>query len=187
MGEGGLVPTVFTHAIVPLAAGLAIGRHHIPNSVIVTGMALAVLPDLDVIGFARGISYAEQFGHRGASHSLLAAILIAGLLSVTLCRGARWLGFAFLAVATASHGLLDMLTNGGLGVALAWPYTPARFFWPETPIMVSPIGAGFFSDRGLAVIMSELQWIWLPTALVTGLLIAGRWMVQRRVSMDNAI
>jgi inner membrane protein len=64
---------------------------------------------------------------------------------------------------TASHPLLDALTNGGLGVALFWPWSDARLFAPWRPIAVSPIGAGFFSARGLAVLGSDLRWVWLPT------------------------
>lgn len=72
---------------------------------------------------------------------------------------------------TASHPLLDALTNGGLGVALFWPWSDARLFAPWRPIAVSPIGAGFFGSRGLAVLGSELRWVWLPT-LGAALLIA---------------
>ena len=61
-----------------------------------------------------------------------------------------------------SHGLLDTLTNGGLGAALWWPIDDTRIFAPVTPVRVSPIGMGFFSSRGLATITSELVWIWLP-------------------------
>jgi len=28
------------------------------------------------------------------------------------------------------HGLLDMITNGGKGVAFLWPFTSERFFFP---------------------------------------------------------
>ena len=62
--------------------------------------------------------------------------------------------------------MLDALTNGGLGVALAWPWSDARFFAPWQPIKVSPIGIGFFSARGLDVMRSELTWVWLPAMVV---------------------
>jgi inner membrane protein len=54
------------------------------------------------------------------------------------------------------------MTNGGLGVA---------FFLPWRPILVSPIGVGrFFSERGFAVLQSELVWIWLPAGLFAALM-----------------
>ena len=164
------MPTIIAHAVVPLALAVAMGRKQIPASVAVAGMLLAMLPDADVAGFALGINYAAEWGHRGASHSLALSAVVAG--GVSLCwRTARSIAaFAFLAVAMASHGLLDMATDGGLGVALFWPVDEARYFWPITPVRVSPIGAGFFSARGADTLLSELKWIILP-----GLLAAFGW------------
>lgn len=165
------MPTIFTHAIVPLAAGLALGKARIPAPVLITGMALAVLPDADVIGFKFGVDYADALGHRGASHALLVAAAIAALVTA-LFRPANWkLIFAFLFISMASHGLLDTLTDGGLGAALFWPFDDARIFAPHTPIRVSPIGMGFFSLRGTETILSEIIWVWLP---VIALALIGR-------------
>jgi inner membrane protein len=71
--------------------------------------------------------------------------------------------------------LLDALTNGGLGVALFAPFSNERFFFPWRPIEVSPIGAGFFSARGMRVLLSEARWIWLPAATVCAVV----WLRQR--------
>lgn len=46
-----------------------------------------------------------------------------------------------------------------------WPLTKQRYFAAVRPIEVSPIGRGFFSERGVAVLLSELLWIWLPLML----------------------
>jgi len=81
-----------------------------------------------------------------------------------ISRTRLWLYF-FLAA--ASHGLLDALTNGGLGVAFFSPFDNDRFFLPWRPIEVSPIvPARFFSARGLSVLASEFLWIWIPSGLV---------------------
>jgi inner membrane protein len=173
------MPTIMTHAVVPLAAGLALGRGRVPLGLVGAGMALAILPDLDVVSFRLGIPYADQLGHRGVTHSLLAAIVVAGLVTLIMRRGDRRMTFAFLALSMASHGLLDMLTNGGLGVALFWPVESTRHFFPATPIRVSPIGAGFFSERGLAVLQSELRWVWLPTLGMAGLTYVMRQALRR--------
>jgi inner membrane protein len=69
-------------------------------------------------------------------------------------------------LATFSHPLLDMLTDGGLGVALFAPLTNERYFFPWRPVEVSPIGVGFFSRRGLDVIFSEIIWIWIPALMI---------------------
>jgi inner membrane protein len=163
------MPTIMTHAVVPLAAGLALGRGRVPLGLVGAGMALAILPDLDVVSFRLGIAYADQLGHRGATHSLVAAIVVAGLVTLIMRPANKRTIFSFLALSMASHGLLDMLTNGGLGVALFWPFESTRHFFPITPIRVSPIGAGFFSERGIAVIQSELRWVWLPALGLAGL------------------
>ena len=55
-----------------------------------------------------------------------------------------------------SHGLLDTLTDGGLGAALLWPFDLTRYFAPWRPIPVAPIGLDFLSRYGLAVSLAEL-------------------------------
>jgi inner membrane protein len=175
------MPTVMTHAIVPLAIAAAAGRGRISPRLAMAGAALAMLPDADVVGFRLGIDYADTWGHRGATHAIAFAMLVAGAISV-LWREARSLGaFAFLSLAMASHGLLDALTNGGLGPALFWPFSDARVFAPITPIRVSPIGAGFFSARGAATMLSELQLIWLPCCAL-----AAAGVLARRITRPAA-
>ncbi len=185
------MPTIMSHALVPLAVGLILGRDCIPKRAVLAGMALAMLPDADVIGFKIGIDYADAWGHRGASHSLFAAAIVGGL-TAAIIRPARYgparygparygMVAIFLFGAMASHGLLDTLTNGGLGAALLWPFSETRFHAAVTPITVSPIGIGnFLSERGLTVLMSEARWIWLPCALAVGLALMVRRITSSR-------
>jgi inner membrane protein len=156
-----------THAAVPLAGALIMGRNRLSGPVIATGLVFAMLPDADVIGFGFGIEYADSWGHRGATHSLMFAAATA-LLGTALLRPERYgIAATFLFMSVISHGLLDMLTNGGLGVALYWPFQAARHFAPFTPIVVSPIGiSDFISARGIKVLYSEAIWIWLPLTLI---------------------
>src|SRR4030042_6463779 len=73
----------------------------------------------------------------------------------------------FFFLLSTSHGILDAFTNGGLGIALLSPFDKTRYFSPWRPIMVSPIGViSFFGRWGLAVIKSELLWVWLPSFLM---------------------
>lgn len=175
------MPSIFTHAVVPLAARLALGRQRIGNGLLVAGIIVTMLPDADVAAFALGIPYADAFGHRGASHSLLFALLIAALGAAI----ARWRkanagrSALFLFACALSHPVLDAMTSGGLGVALGWPLFEARWFAPWRPIRVSPIGAGFFSARGLQTLWSEMRWVWLPLLTAAGLWRLSRWRASR--------
>ena len=120
--------------------------------------ALSFLPDADVIGLQFGIRYADQWGHRGASHSLVFAIAVGtaiGALAPLSKRPALRTAVAAMLV-LVSHPLLDTLTNGGLGCALFWPFDETRYFAPWRPIPVSPIGLGFFSPYGMFVALVEL-------------------------------
>ncbi len=168
-----------SHAAVPMAMAIAAGRARIAVPVAVIGMVLAMLPDADVVGFKLGIAYGDAWGHRGASHSIAVAALTAALLTA-ICAPTRGKGvWLFLFAAMASHGLLDTLTNGGLGAALFWPFSDIRIFAPIQPIRVSPIGAGFFSARGVHVMLSELRWIWLPLTVIAAL--GWRWRKYKEV------
>ncbi|HEX7816309.1 metal-dependent hydrolase [Dyella sp.] len=177
------MPSIFTHAAVPLLLGGVAGRKCVSGRLLATGAIAAMLPDADTVGFKLGIAYASDFGHRGAAHSIAFALAVACLAAAShrLLLTTPWRAFGFVALAALSHPLLDACTNGGLGVALAWPMDDHRYFLPWRPIEVSPIGARFFSARGLVVIGSELTWVVLPTAGLAGLAwIAGRRRAARR-------
>lgn len=182
------MPSIITHAAVPLAVWCAADRGRIPAWLLGAGVVAAMLPDADVLAFALHIPYADAFGHRGASHSLLFALVLAALAALLAFFGSRrpWSAVlcqprlapttappplastvqaaAFVFVCAASHPLLDAMTSGGLGVALAWPWSEHRFFAPWRPIRVSPFAPQFFSARGVATLLSELRWVWLPLA-----------------------
>lgn len=163
------MPTVLSHVAAPLAIGLAIGAPAISRRLLVAGLVASVLPDLDVLAFRFGIGYSHEFGHRGFSHSLAFAVCLA-ILAAGFARQlqvAPKVAFAFFLAAAGSHGLLDMLTNGGLGVALAWPFSEQRFFFPWQVIEASPLSLRrVFGAAGLAVFNSELLWVWVPSLLV---------------------
>ncbi|MBN5022534.1 metal-dependent hydrolase [Stenotrophomonas maltophilia] len=206
------MPSIITHAAVPLALWCAADRGRIPPRLLAAGVIAAMLPDADVLAFALHIPYADAFGHRGASHSLLFAGVLAALAAALAFFGSRrpwsaphspgsrrpwsaphspgsrrpWSAVScqprlaptkagptvastvqaavFVFVCAASHPLLDAMTSGGLGVALAWPWSEQRFFAPWRPIRVSPFAPQFFSARGVATLLSELRWVWLPLA-----------------------
>jgi len=156
--------TIFSHPAVPVGLALALGARTIPKPLLIAGVICSVLPDADCFGFILRIKYESQFGHRGFTHSIVFALAIALLWTwrnKELLASRRTV-FFYTFLCGLSHPLLDAMTNGGLGVALLWPYSNERFFFPFTPIPVSPIGARFFSAHGLGVFISELSLIWLP-------------------------
>jgi inner membrane protein len=161
------MPTLIGHLAVPLSIGLGLGGRIIPRRALAAGMVLALLPDLDVLAFRFGIPYHSPFGHRGFSHSLVFAAATALLFTLLIGAARRrpLRAFLFLFVSAASHALLDAMTDGGLGVALLWPFSNERYFAPFRAIEVSPLGVSrFFSNRGMAVLQSELVWVWAPLA-----------------------
>jgi len=174
--------SVFSHAVAALGIGACFYRPRTPKRVWVIGALCAVIPDLDVIGFGFGVHYGDFWGHRGFMHSLLFAALLASVVALLACRQAvpGFSGFSlwtYFFLAIASHGMLDAMTDGGLGVAFFSPFNNTRYFLPWRPIRVSPIGVSrFFTHRGLEVVKSELFWIWLPAAL----LVASGWLIRRR-------
>lgn len=171
------MPTIFTHAIVPIATGLGLGKHVISPRLMAAGIIVSILPDFDVVAFRLNIAYADAFGHRGASHSLVAALVL-GILALIFAKrlcATRPAAFIFVAASAFSHGLLDTFTNGGHGVALWWPFSLERIFSPWQVIEVSPLSLRrFFSERGLAVLQSEFVWIWLPAIFLSIVLIVYR-------------
>ena len=171
------MPTILTHAAVPVAMAVGLGRGVIPTRLIVGGVVASMVPDLDVLAFGFGVPYASEFGHRGFTHSVIFAIMLAlaGGFAFRLSEATFWRSFLFLFMATVSHGVLDAFTNGGLGVAFLWPWSVERFFAPLQVIEVSPIGLShFLSQRGLAVLGSEFLWVWLPLASVAAVMVVVR-------------
>jgi inner membrane protein len=178
------MPTIFSHALTATAAAQWWpGR--LPARFWTWTAVCAVLPDIDVIAFSFGIPYGDMFGHRGFTHSLFFAVVVGVLVAAHVShqshpshashpsqllhrshlshQAALFIWFTAL---TASHGILDAMTDGGRGIAFFAPFSDHRYFFPWRPIQVSPIGVGFFSVRGLRVLASEAGWIWVPSAII---------------------
>ncbi|WP_046242749.1 metal-dependent hydrolase [Hymenobacter terrenus] len=160
--------SAFAHA----ALGATLGKILLPNHrhwpSWVAAACCAALPDVDALGYKLGVPYDSLWGHRGLTHSLLAAAVVAVVGAVlgqlaTPSRRPPAGRLALLFLATASHGVLDAMTTGGLGVAFFSPWDLERYFFGIRPIKVSPIGIkAFFSGRGLRVLASEAIWVGLP-------------------------
>ncbi len=167
------MPSIISHSIVGLAAGKMQTIKNLPKRFWFFSILCPCLPDADVIGFAFGIHYGDFIGHRGFFHSIFFALLLSFLVVILFFRNKElfsktwFLLISYFFIITASHGILDAFTSGGLGVALLSPFDNSRYFFPFTPIQVSPIEIqAFFSEWGVRVILSEFLWIWLPILFV---------------------
>lgn len=129
-----------------LVAGMAVGRiatrgglrrAALPMAALAV---LAVTPDLDLLAYP--VREPTPFSHRGFTHSLgfaLACGVTLGLLSLLSRRTrphALRIG-ACAALAMATHGVIDLLSNRGSAVTLLWPLSDARILSPMRPIPVA--------------------------------------------------
>jgi inner membrane protein len=165
------MPTIFSHAVFATVAGKAFFEKPLSAGFWVLTAVCAMIPDADVLGYSFGVERGSLLSHRGLTHSFFFAVLFGSLVAFAACRflktGLPLTALVlFFSAATFSHPLLDMLTDGGSGVALFAPFSSERFFFPWQPIEVSPIGLRFFSRRGFEVILSEFLWVWLPAAAI---------------------
>ena len=136
------------------------------RSLLILALISSILPDFDVITFGM-IPYDSIMGHRGFTHSILFAFIWSIILSLMFGRTQKKGYFLVIFMVTISHGLLDAMTTGGKGVGFFIPIDNARYFLPWRVIQVSPIGVEeFFSDWGLAVILSELKYIGIPCVII---------------------
>jgi inner membrane protein len=162
-----------SHAAFAVALGAWLAPDAARRRSLVAAGLLAMLPDIDAVGYWLGVPTSALLGHRGLTHSIAFA-LVAGLVAALLMRRrvpeqAVSRVALCLVAALLSHGLLDACTDGGPGIAFFAPFSNARYFFPWRPIAVSPIGVeGVLGERGLRIFLSEARWILLPAALLAG-------------------
>lgn len=135
-----------------------------------------MFPDLDYVLHSFGVRYADLWGHRGLVHSIPFAALFALVVSVLYYRIWRkpdlrprwWALWLFLFCITASHGILDAFTDGGLGIALFSPFDTTRYFMPWQPLPVPDLGLeSVFRERFLVVIGTEILLVWMPVMAIS--------------------
>lgn len=163
------MPTTLTHAIPAIAVGLGLGKNYISKRLIFTGAFIANIPDLDLIGPRfYGIEFDSIYGHRGYTHSILFALVLAFIFSLFFLKSDFKKAFLFLTFCTLSHGILDAFTEGGLGITFFWPFLDDRYYAFVQPIINVGISfRGLYATaQGLPIFISEIIWVWLPFALL---------------------
>jgi inner membrane protein len=168
------MPTIITHSVIAVATAAGFRSAKSSLKLLVLSVACSNIPDADVFGYHwLYIPSNHFFGHRGFFHSpffaaLLSIFIITFFYRKEVTFSKQWWSLAFyFFILTTSHGILDALTNGGQGIALLSPVSNQRYFFPWTPIEVSPLNIqAFFSQRGLTVLKNEIIWIWAPSFLI---------------------
>jgi inner membrane protein len=165
--------SAITHFVVGAALALPAARSPRLNRVLppwaipVTAGLLAVISDIDVLWF-RHFPYNSALSHRGFSHAPFTLILFASALAAVIGRTSRraaaQLGLIW-AVSAITHPFLDMLTDGGNGIMVLFPFSPERLFFSWRPIHVSPLNAlRFFSGAGY-ILKSEVPFCLAAVAI----------------------
>ncbi|WP_020529482.1 metal-dependent hydrolase [Flexithrix dorotheae] len=165
--------SIFAHGLVAAAVGKVMPKIYRRPKFYILGVLCAMFPDADVLGFQFGIAYSDFLGHRGFSHSLVFALIMAILIQRIFYKKVDFRSKAgitlifYFFICMASHGVLDAFTTGGLGVAFFAPFDNSRYFFPFRVIQVSPIGVkAFFTETGIKVLISEYLWIGIPCFFV---------------------
>jgi len=182
--------TIFTHAIV--AGSLTQVGPNLDKRkkirLLFLLLFVALIPDADVISFALGIPYQHFLGHRGFSHSILFAVILALPCALFVFNRTEyfssswWWVYLLLVLAGISHGVLDAMTDAGLGVGFFIPFDLNRYFFDWRPIKTSPIGiARFFTYKAWLILQSELIFIWLPVLLSAFVIRIGRRIFSKKV------
>lgn len=162
--------SIFGHGVVGFTLSKLMDKQNL-KWLVWAAIFSAILPDFDVIAFNFGIPYEHPLGHRGFSHSILFALIWTLILMFCFGRKHKAIWFSVIFLSIFSHGLLDAMTTGGLGVGFFIPFDNHRYFFPFHPIKVSPIGVQrFFSEWGLQVIYSEFKYIFMPCFFILILL-----------------
>jgi inner membrane protein len=145
-----------------------------------------VIPDIDALGFYRGVTYGSLFGHRGFTHSLFFAFFLSlavvwlGFREDQPFSPPRWKLWLFFFGLACSHGALDAMTGWAYGVAFFSPFDTTRYSFPWAPIRISPIGLkSFLSSRGKEVMVNEIGWVWIPSFMLWAVVRGVRWMKSR--------
>ena len=186
------MPTILTHSFTGIASGAAVYDKSFPRGFWLLSVICSIVPDADVVCFKPGIPYSSFWGHSGFFHSLFFAFIVGSLTGIVFMKSGKrkWKERMFFAMyfsfVMSLHGILGAFTNGGLGIALLSPFTVKRYFFPITPIMVSPFNPkAFIRESGLRILKNEMFWVWLPSISLSVLLRMILIRLRRNFSIDK--
>jgi len=191
---------VFLHFAPAVALAVAAGPRALPARAMLVGALCAIVPDADFLLVHAGIgAYGSPWGHRGFTHSLGFALILAFLAMawprVVLGRAGRvdaagaaatprqrlFVGL-YVFACTASHPLLDNLLDVGICPAWLWPLDTARMCIPWRPVSLQ--GFGMFS---LEWFWTEVRYVGLPLLVMSGMGVLFRTLLERRVTKNGSL
>jgi inner membrane protein len=161
-----------THAIVPIAAMVAVAKRPLPMRLSLAAIMAAMAPDLDGLMHPLfGIARYSIYSHRGFSHSLFVALSFGALAAAChrFLKVPPLLAAVVVAASMASHGLLDMMTDRGKPVAYLWPLSSERMFADWRPFPGTAHAASFLQEVG-SRIGPELVRVALPLLVAASLM-----------------
>ena len=183
------MPMTTTHALVPFAGAIAFANRPIPWRLVIAAMIASSLPDADgVWSHFLHLPSVSIFSHRGAAHSLFAA-LCGGLLASMFH---RWLrvpaltAAVVIAASMASHGILDMMTDLGKPVAYLWPLSSVRLFADWRPIHSIEVHRAHLFIQAFVRLRSELLQLIIPM-FVIAIVIRGVRLMLARTGIGNVV
>ncbi len=129
------MPLSSSHGMLALAMGAVMAPRPALRLFLAAGAGCAVLPDIDLM--APLFELGSRSAHRTFTHSIVFALAVGVLGAISVPRRFdryRTRFGVYLALATASHGLLDALTTYDMGVAFLSPISAHRYVPPWRPI-----------------------------------------------------
>jgi inner membrane protein len=157
--------TVYTHAMVGVSLAYLCTRRRTRWVYWLVAALLPVIADLDTLMLAPSISVRD---HRGFTHSLAFSLALGLTTTIVLgwyLRMGFWRLVVLFSVIAASHGILDLFTTAGNGVALWWPISDVRI-GPWGPIPVADLALDWPNPNRSRAVRAELLYIWLPLSAV---------------------
>ena len=185
------MPSSFGHALVGLTAKKIVRYDDVSKKFLILSMVCPIIPDLDLV-LIQIFNFPYHhviFGHRYFSHSLTFALILALFVVGFFYKkekpfSKRWFGLLlYFFVVTASHGVLDALTTTEYGVAFFSPFLTTRYFFPISPLLGAPSGAGFSLKKAFEYIATEILYVWIPCIIA----IYGSLLMRKFITKVKAV
>ncbi len=167
-----------TQIVLGAAVGEAIGGRKMGNKAALWGAVCGTIPDLDVFFRSLVNPIDGALLHRGFSHSIVFAMLVAPIMAYLLYRLYKkrfeykiWFWLAFASIIT--HPMLDIFTN--YGTQFFWPFDLRLTF--NSVFVVDPLYTLPFGLLLLVVLFLKRENIWRKRLNYTGIIYSSAYLL----------